>query len=82
MTFFPLFEITKFWYIFYKIDPHSNLILMQLETWILKIVQFLAYLLKNLLRLKTNLCLLFFHKNKNKLNQLFIYLSMQRVERS
>ena len=29
--FLSTFEITEF-YIFYKIDPHSNLILMQIET--------------------------------------------------
>ena len=37
--------------IIYKIDLSQNLILMQLETWIFKIRQFLAYLLKLLLKL-------------------------------
>ena len=47
---FQLFEINKLWYFFIKLTPQKSWILMQIETWILKIGPFLAYLLKLLLR--------------------------------
>ena len=69
---FTIFFNNQNFNFFYKIDPPENLILIILETWILKIGPFLAYLLKNLLRLiLTCFCYSF---TKIKINHLSIYL--------